>query len=420
MARTLTTKDAYTLMNALVTQATGQTNIAAVSNLSDFISAGETVMSTGMENVMNSLTLVLGRTIIASRPYKARLDLMEERNDGLYSGRVRKISYYSKFALPSGDFNTDLYTNFADGYTSGNNSGSSVNSQWEQHQQYPLEMNFAGQSTWQDAITIYEDQLQQAFRSPEDFNAFVAGYLQEHANDIESQREAWNRAVLLNKIASVVDMSAYMPGSLVDLKSEYNTRFGTNYTSAQLLSTYLDSFLAFFVSEFKKYSMFLTERTANYHWAPTKTVNGTAYKVLRHTPYEKQRVYLYEPLFTEAEAWVMPGIFNPQYLDIKTQYQPVSFWQAESARDSITVTPAITDADTTSATYGTQIAGSAVSIAHVIGMITDVDGLMTNIKLDSARSTPVEARKGYRNVWNTFLKNGISDNTENVVVFYLS
>ena len=99
MARTLTPKDAYAIMNLLVKEATGQENLQ-VTDLSSFVSAGETVLATGTENVLNSLSLVLGRTLVASRPYRARLDLMEHVDSGLYSSRIRKISITRKFRPP--------------------------------------------------------------------------------------------------------------------------------------------------------------------------------------------------------------------------------------------------------------------------------------------------------------------------------
>lgn len=419
---TFTPKDAHALMNALVKQATGQSQIAVVDT-SSFVSAGELVLSTGMENVFNSLNIVLGRLIVSNRPYKAKLTMMDAANTGIYTNRLRKISFYAKDALASGAFNTDIFTNLAEGFTAGQNKDSqgdaqSTKSQWEQNQQPSLEMNFGNSATWQDCITLYEVQVQSAFRNEAEFASFIAGYLTEHANDIESQREAWNRMALVNKIASVYDMSAIMPGSVVNLTPLYNAKFGTSYTSAELRSTYLKEFLAFFVSEFKLASKRLTERSAKYHWSPAKTVGGESYTLLRHTPYAKQRVYLYSDLFTEAESLVLPQIFNPSYLDINTQYEEVTYWQSEATdadRAKIKVTPAVTDPDT-----GLQKAGTPVNLDYVVGMITDVDGLMTDMQLDRTATTPIEARKLYRNTWNTFLKGVVSDNTENAIIFIMA
>lgn len=415
MARALTPQDAYAFMNLLVKEATGQQQITVIDP-SSFVSAGELVLATGTENVLNSLSLVYGRTLVASRPYKARVDLMEEVNTGLFSSRIRKISFYANESVPSGAFNTNLFTNFAEGYTNGQNTQANPNStksQWEQKPKYPLEMNFAGSSTWQYPITHYEVQLQAAFRSPEDFNAFLAGYMTESGNDIESMREAWNRMALLNKIASVYDMSADMPGSVVNLTAAFNAKFNTTFSTADLLSTYLKEFLAFFVSTLKKDMKAMEHRTARFHWTPAKQDSaGNNLALLRHTPRDRQRLYLYYPLITDAESLVMPEIFNTEYLRIEN-YQAVDYWQSPDAGMQINVTPAVNNTTT-----GEQEAGTAVE-TRVLGMLTDVDGLMTNVQLDSVDTTPLEARKKYRNTWHTFLRNAMSDNTENVIIYIM-
>lgn len=415
MARTLTPKDAYAIMNLLVKEATGEEGIQ-VTDISSFVSAGETVLATGTENVLNSLSLVLGRTLVASRPYRARLDLMEQVDTGVYSSRIRKISFYANNALPSGAFNTDLYTNFLEGYTNGQNTQASPNStksMFEQNPKYPLEMMFGGCSTWQYCVTRYEVQLQTAFRTPEDFNAFVSGYMTESANDIESMREAWNRMNLLNKIASVYDMSADMPDSVVNLTAAFNAKFRTTYTTEQLLSTYLKEFLQFFVATLKKDIIAMEHRTTNYHWTPAKQdAAGNYLSLLRHTPRDRQRLYLYYPLIVEAEAMVMPEIFNTQYLQIEN-YQAVDFWQSPNDGMDINVTPAIVNTTT-----GVQQAGTAVE-TKVVAMLTDVDGLMTNFQLESVDTTVLEARKKYRNIWHTFLRNNMVDNTENVIIYIM-
>lgn len=414
-------KDVHVLMNSLVRQATGQASIAVVDS-STFASAGELVLATGMENVFNSLNIVLNKLIIASRPYQAKLALMDAANSGAFSERMRKISFYSKDALASGAFNTDIFTNLKDGFTAGQNEtaggvAQSTKSQYEQVQQYPLEMNFGSRAVWDDGITLYEEQVQRAFRNEEEFARFISGYLQEHANDLESQREAWNRLALINKIASVYDMSANMPGSVINLTAAFNTKFGTSYTSAQLRTTYLDEFLAFFVAEFTLASQRMTERSKKYHWSPAKQVDGVDYAILRHTPYADQRVYLFGELFTEARARVLPQIFNPKFLDINAQYEEVSYWQsdADGDRAKIKVTPAVTNVST-----GVQEAGAPVNLDYVVGMITDRDGLMTDMQLERVATSPLEARKLYRTTWNHMSKSIISDNTENVVIFVMA
>lgn len=428
MSKVFTPKDCHALMNLLVKQGTGQSDISVVDS-SSFVSAGETLLATGFENVFNSINLVYGRLIVASRSYKARLTLMDTISTEEYSHLIRKISFYSKGAKPSGNFNTDLYTNLADTFTNGQNKDSngdpqSTKSQWEQNQQPSVTVTFGGSDVWDNCITMYENQVQQAFRNEEEFARFTAGYLQEHANDYESQREAWNRMCLLNRIGQTIDMSSVMTGSAINLTYEFNQKFGTNYTSAQLRTTYLKEFAEFFVAFFKNHLRYLSERSTGYHWTMPKTINGETYNILRHSNLSDLHVYLFSELWTDVESRVLPEIFNDEYLDIDTQYQPVSYWQNNNSvanRPKVSLEPAVVDTDRThTTTYGSQIKGAKVDLDYVVGLVTDRDGLLTDFQIESSRTTPVEARKGYRNTWLHIAMNCLCDPTEKCIVFYMA
>lgn len=420
MGRSLTPQDAYAIMNLLVKEATGQDESIQAVNSSTFVSAGETVLATGTENVLNTLSRVIGRTMIASRPYNAKLAIINSLNSGVFSERIRKISYYSREAQASGDYNTNLYTQHGTGLDNGVNriyNGSIVPTgglpnMWEQNAPVPLELNFCGRDVWDVSNTVYENQLQMAFRDEASFSQFVGGIMTELGNDMESRKEAFNRLAILNFMAGVKDLN--QTGSVVDLKAGFNTKFGTNYTTAQLLSTYLSDFVKYFVSVYKVTSEMLTERTAKYHWSPTKEVNGTSYTLLRHTPKDRQRALLYAPLFTDAEAQVMSGIFNPEYLDVG-RFEKVMYWQNSNVPSAIDVTPAIPN----TSSPAEQKAGDRVQLDTVIGLLYDVDALMIDYQLDQAYSTPIEARKAYRNIWYHFSKNVINDFTENAVLFIM-
>ena len=420
MARRLAPKDCYALMNSLVKEAIGADSTIQAVDTSSFVSAGESVLSTGTENVLNSLAMVVGRRMVAVRPYNAPLRLINAIDTGVYSDRILKDSFYSRWAQPSGAFNTDLFTNLATGFTAGENIGGSpaapqsTKSQWEQNLPVPMEFNFAGRNTWQDCSTIPEIQLQQAFRSEADFSDFVTGYMMERANDLESQKEAYNRMTLLNYMAGIYDMRADMPGSAVDLTAAFNAEFGTSYTAAQLMKTYLKEFMEFFTARVKIDSDRMTNRSVNYHWSPAKQIDGVDYYLLRHTPKSKQKLFLFAPMFSKVQSYVFPEIFNPQYLQIEN-YEGVNFWQNENDPMAISVTPAIPD----TSNPASQKAGSAVTLDNVVGVLFDEDALMIDYQLDTALSTGVEARKHYRNVWYTYAKNSICDFTEKGILYYL-
>jgi len=415
MAKVLTQKDAYTLINSLVKQATGQTNLTA-TDVSSFISVGETILATGHENVMNSISLILGRTLVASRSYRAKFAMLNALNTGVYTHRMRKISFYADDALPSGAFNTDLYTNLAEGYTAGDNGGSSTKSQWEQHRKECLEVNFAGSDVWEYAITRDKYAIKDAFRGPDEFNAFIAGMLTECANDIESEIESFNRMTFVSEVVKrlYLETNNITKGCAINLTAGFNAKFNTSYTSAQLRSVYLKEFLAYMVATIKEISDRFTERGTDYHDPFTNTAGQV---ILRHTPYDRQRIMLYGPLFRDAEALVLPEIFRPEYLDINRQFERVEFWQSnysDTVRPQVSMTGAYLDHLT-----GEQTTTGAQTIDYLVGAIWDEDAIMTDFQLDDVETTTIEARKKYYTSWYDFARNAITDQTENMCIFYM-
>lgn len=413
MARDLTPRDAHAIINAICKEATGQEPTIQAVDTSTFVSVGETILATGVENTLNAISTVIGRTFMAVRPYSSKFGMLEETDTALFKNRVRKISFYSKYALASGDWNTQLYTNLKDGYDNGTNGGDSTPSMWIQNQAMPLELNFAGLSTWEDSISVYRDQLKVAFTDESTFNSFVAGILTEKGNDIEIQRESFRRLTLLNQIGAVYSLKDTYPTMSFNLTAGYNAKFGTSYTSEQLRTTYLKNFLEYLVSIIKQFSRRMSYRTAAYHMPYTKTVNGVEYNVLRHTPRDRQRLFLYAPLLIDAEAQVMPEIFNDNYLKIGN-YEGVDFWQNFDNPAEVKIKPAIPgDA-------GTQIAGDTVDIPYVVGCLFDRDAILVNNYLEDSLATPVEARKRFYNIWWTFARNAINDLTENFILLYMA
>lgn len=423
MARLLTQKDVYSIVNTMVEDLTGQQSTIRAVDSSTFVSVGEQILSQGTENILNELGLLVGRILVAARPYKGgRFNLINAVDTGIYTHRLLKISYFSGKALPSGAFNTDLYTNLKDGFTNGQNPDAngdpqSTRSMWEQHMYEPLTLNFAGSSVWQECVTIPEVQLQQSFRSEGEFNEFFSGLLIRHESDIELEKEAFRTALVLNQIGAIYDLRASMPGSVVNLTAAFNAFYSTSYTSAQLRSTYLKEFLAFMVFTIKNDIKKMQNESVKFHWSPASQSGGA---LLRHTPKDKQKLFLYEPLMLQAEANVLPEIFNEKYLSLDKNYEGVEFWQNEEEPSAVKVTPAIPDINSTSATYGTQIAGATVTLPYVVGLLFDEDAMMVDFQLERADSTPLEARKLYRNLWLTISKNLIGDLTEKQILYIMA
>lgn len=423
MARAMTPQDVHAVVNLIVKELTGQDGTIQTVNSSNFVSVGESIMSYPQENVYNALSIVMGRTLVAVRPYRAKLFSINAANTGMYTSRLRKISYYDRGAVASGAFNTQLFTNLAEGFDNGENpSGGtpqSTKDQWEQHQTIPAEINFGGSSVFTFCLTWYENQTKNAFRSEEEFSKFWTGALTEYGNQIEQRKEAFNRLTMLNFMAGIYDLRN-AGCTAINLTTEYNNKYnagGTPNTTAELLTSKYKEFLEFFIAEFKTQSKLLTYRTMKNHITPPKTdAAGNNLYIMRHTPYDRQKVLLYEPMFIDAEARVLPEIFHDGYLDVDKQYEGVMFWQNIEDPSAIDVTPAVPDYAGT----GEQTAGARVQLSNVVGLIYDEDALMTDFQLEKAATTPLEARKLYRNSWLHICRNAINDFCENAILFYMA
>lgn len=425
MARLLTPKDAHVIVGEWARMVTGQNNIT-VSDTSSFLSAGEVIQSVTVEKQFNTFSILMGKVNWASRKYNAVLNKMDSISTGEFTHRFMKVSHYSLDPVESGWFNTDLFINQRDGFTNGQNKDAngdpqSTKSMWEQTERPFKVFNYGGSDTYQFAVTQYEQDIKYALRSETEFIKYLENKMTEHNNDLETQREAWDRIVMCSKVAQTYAMSSVMPGSVKNLTTLFNNRFGTNYTSSELRSVYLKEFLAFMVAQIKADSDYLEERSVNYHWSVPITFRGKTHHILRHTPKSDQYMYLYSRLFRDAEALVLPEIFHDGYLKLEN-YQNVTYWQSnkdEASRSKIKIAPPIIDTDTSSATYGTQIKGNNVELDYVVGMLCDRDGMLTDFQIERAETTVLEARKGYRNTWLTVAKNGIIDPTENTIIYIM-
>ena len=404
---TFAPKDAYAVMNSLVHQATGRDDLTA-TDTSSFIDAGTAVLNTGTENVLNALSVLIGRTIIASRPYTGKFKLITKSEADAYDNRIRKISFYARDNQASGMFNTDLNTNLGRGLSDTDGTGS----MWEQNPAIPVERYFFSEFTWDKSHTQYPEQIKKAFRDEREFIDFINGVLVEVQNDIESTIEAKNRAVVIDRLAGQYLMTQNGKignESCVNLTAEFNKEFNTTYSTKEILSEHLTAFLEFYVARIKIDSDRLENRTAMYHDPLPTTIDGVNYVVLRHTPKANQRFIYYSPFFTMAKARVLPEIFNPQYLDFK-QGEGVDYWQSIKAPSAIDVTPALPDG----------AVSSEVKLDLVIGLLFDEDALLTNNKFTGMYTTPVNARHVYQNMWWHYLYGMVSDYSESAILYYMA
>lgn len=402
-------KDAYAVMNALARQATAQADLAVVDHQS-FIDAGTKTLATGTENVLGSIYRTIAQVIMQSRKYKGKFGLINASEDQ-FNTRKAKISVYAADNEASGAFNTDLYTNIADGQGDGDGAGS----MWEQKLPKVLERFFLSEAAWDKHYTTPLAQLQSAFNDESTFVAFMNAVMTEIENDVESTLESRNRALVADRIAGVyAQVNAATPTlgaeCAVDLIKYFNDECGTTYTRAEILQEHLTEFMELFVAKIKIDSDRLEERSKLYHNPYTITEDGVDYNILRHTPKSMQKLMLFSEFITKAKTRVMPEIFNPDYLSLEN-YEGVTYWQSSKpgSRMSIACKPALPE--------GAK--SSNVELDYVVGILFDKDAIQSINQFNGAYTTPVNARHLYTNTWLHWKFGAIQDYSENSIIYYL-
>lgn len=394
MANHINNHDAYTLMSNIVSQATGQSSIA-VTDTTSFVSAGETALRTGTENVLNAISTVIARTIFSVRPYRGKFDILTVTPEK-WGAQIRKIVPLYMGYEETTDDNTDLApTRLAD--------GQSID-QYVINSPKAVQLNFYGSVKLQKSITRYRDQLSKAFHDENEFMAFIDSVMVEYNNEIELANENRARLTVNNYIAAKYD-----DNEVVDLVNEYNLIHNTTYLRDDLLTTYVTEFMKFVAAQIKVYSSRLTDFTSLYH----KSITGYN-AILRHTPKERQKMLMYNPIFVQAESEVYSGLFNPQYLSIG-DFEGVNYWQSPSNPTQIICLPNKLDAST-----GQSVDAAAdVTIDYVLGILFDEEALGIMPQFDYAATTPFNAAGGYYNMFTHWRFNSYNDFTENAIVFVL-
>lgn len=395
----------HEVVNSLIAQAGGAA--IAATDTSNMITVAQAAQLYGYESLLNALSLQVGRTIIAIRPY-AGDSLGIEVTSQEYGQITRKISYYANEFEAEESWNTAAS---GAGYTL--KDGASVD-HYKIKKQYPLEMNMGGNKVLQKHITRFLYQLDQAFRSNADLAAFIGGLATENQNEIAMMREARNRAILLNYIGGLYNTGTAR--SKVNLTKAFNDKFGTQYTSAQLRTTYLKEFLTFMVSRIQFDSDMMAKNTDLFHLTPVKKDdNNKALKLYRHTPKAMQKLILNASLLYDAESMVLPQIFHDGYLKLEN-YTAMPYFQstASGSEGSVNVAPNQLNTAT-----GATVKGAAANISYVVGMMYDRDAVASTFRLDRTITTPDNAGGAYMNTYYHWANDFVNDFTENAILYYM-
>lgn len=377
------------ILNEIVNQATGGKPISAIAT-SDFTSVATTALELGIDPLLGAISQVLSRTIFSIRPYSRKFK-------GLYQDNMRFGNHVRKLNIADSDWEKD------DRYDLEN--GTSVDDQVVVIPKV-LQTNFYGQNIYQRHITLFRDQLNVALQNEQEFQRFVTMVMTNASDLIEQAHEATARMTLVNFIGGKVKGD---PDNVIPLVTKYNEVAGTKLTTATVKQP--ENFVPFMkwaTGYIKTVSDWMTERTQKFH------INVKGKKISRHTPYNKQKLYLYSEELNNIDTTVMSSIFNDSYLKM-ADHEKVGFWQNIDSSNGINVKASYmnTDGNVVSDTEGT-------ATSNILGVLFDEDAVGITTYGEWSAPSPFNARGGYSNIFWHFNDRYYNDFTENGVVFLLN
>ena len=378
-----------TVLNEITQEATGQASIVP-TNTSEFISVGTTALNCGYDKLGTAISQVLQRTIFSIRPYYRKFAGLEA-DSRRWGAITRKLSIVDKdfedatrFELEDGAIPPSMYT---------------------VHKPSVLQENFYGANIFDKAVSIYRDQLDQGFTGVDQFAEFLSMVMGNISDIREQAYETVSRATIGNLIGGTVAIGN--ENQTIHLLLEYNAQTGLSLTDTTVYQPEnFAPFMKWVYARVAEISAKLTERTMIYH----QNVEGKV--VMRHTPYERQKVYLYAPTRYQMDARVIADTFHDSYLRY-ADTETVNFWQSIEKPDEIQVTPSYLDTD------GTIKTGEATTVSKLFGAIFDEDAAGIQFFNEWAAPTPFDARNGYYNDWYHWTIRFWNSFTENVIVLQL-
>lgn len=371
-----------TVLAEIHKQATGEEVLAPV-NTSEFTTVAQKTILNGLDPVMGAITQLVSKTIFSIRPYNAKFG-------GLRVDSQRWGAITRKLSIADKPFADDARFELVE--------GESVD-MYKVNKPNILQTNFYGTNVWQKDYTIFRDQLNNAFRGPEEFGDFMAMVTGNALDMITQANEELAKATLANFIGGKVAAD----NGVIHLLTEYNTETGEKFTKEDVMKpANFPAFVQWVYGRVENLCRMMTERTSLYQ------INVTGKEINRHTPMQRQKVYLNANVLSYISSRVLADKYHDNFVKF-AETEAVNYWQAPDSPYSINVQPVYLN------TNGTLITGKAGQVDDIFGVIFDEEALGYTVMEEYSATTPFNAAGGYWNVfhhmtrrfWNDFTEKGI-------------
>lgn len=400
MANDLSFNQLSTVLTAITNQATGMNNITPLDTAS-FVTVAQTAMKTGYDPLTTAISQVLSRTIFSVRPYSRKFKGLNVSNQR-YGNHVRKLLTIDK------PFEDDDRLKLVD--------GESID-QYKVNKPKVLQTNFYGANVYQKSVTIYKDQLDCAFSSPDEFASFISMVVQNASDMIEQAHEETARATINNLVSGIYGAENADPTHgwaaanggrrSINLLTLYNQMNGGALKAADIFKAEnFEGFVKFAFSTINTIADLMTDRNTMF------SSQLTNYTVIRHTPKNRMKFYLYTDLVNKINSEVFSSVFNPDFLKL-VDFEKVNFWQSVLNPSQISSSPAMLKKN------GLIEKIATVKISNLFGVLFDEEAAGYTTVNEWSQPSPFNARGGYYNQFWHFTDRYWNDFTENAVIFYI-
>lgn len=383
----------YTLVNELVKQATGRTDLNVV-DVSSLVSVGNYILSSNVstEAFLNTLVERIGRTVIMSEDYEPKFKLLA-KNAFEYGSILQMID----IQLIEAEETKTILT-----------EGESVDP-WVVHKPKVYQYLFHSESPYTYHITIQREWLKRAFTSESGIDQLVSSIMQQVRNSISLGIENLGRACFNNYVAEVGGTNRE-----IKLLSLYNAEY-PNPIAPLTIDTCLfdESFLRWAVAKINLVSKGMTNLTNIYN---DMTGMGIDYPdkedpILKQTPKSRQKLMILSLFETRLETVVQYQAFHDGYVKLNG-YDEYEFLQRYAGDSNIT--------DNTTIKVNRASDSAETTVSNVVGALFDTNALGYTYEENDVLATPVNPRGRYYNIFNHLNRKYFNKLNENFVIFTLN
>lgn len=372
------------VLNSVVSQATGQTNIVA-TDLSNLVSLGNTILSsdTSRDKFLDALVDRIGKVIISSRAYGGRKNPLK-MDAFTYGAVMEKIYVTPPAAETAPQWNL----------TNGDGPNQFVIKKPEAKAKL-----FSDRNVYEIDITIPDYQLETAFTSAEQMSAFIDAVFVAVENSKAMREDATTEMTYANCIGENIAYAKNPEAKgihVINLLADYNAETGVTLTAKKAMRDfeflqYATRQLMLYVSRFEHMStMFNCEQ------------------YMRHTPTENAILTVLQDFSKSCEVYLRSTTYHDNLVTLPN-YHDVPFWQGSGKYTF----------DEVSAVNITTSSGQVVNQKGIVALLTDTETM--GVMIDYKRARSVRNEKGeYTNYFYKVDTRSFVDMSENAIVFIVA